>query len=102
MQIKRINFLFLGFNLYLVGHGLHLIYQGGLTKQFIWNLFITLLPFFLNMYFLNKEISTPYLTLIPRGFRKKWRIEIPILGQIQVSEKVIYTMKTMDISPTLS
>jgi hypothetical protein len=101
LGVKRWGyFLFLGFNLYLVGHGLHLIYQGGFTKQFIWNLFITLLPFFLNMYFLNKEISTPYLTLIPRGFRKKWRIEIPILGQIQVSEKEIYSMKTMDISPT--
>lgn len=52
------------------------------------------------MYFLNKEISTPYLTLIPRGFRKKWRIEIPIVGQIQVNEKEMYSMKTMDISPT--
>jgi hypothetical protein len=101
LGVKRWGyFLFLGFNLYLVGHGLHLIYQNGFTKQFLWNLFITLLPFALNMYFLNKEISTPYLTLIPRGFRKKWRIEIPILGHVKVSDSEIYPMKTMDISPT--
>jgi len=101
LGVKRWGyFLFLGFNLYLVGHGLYLISLGGMTKQFIWNLFITLLPFFLNMYFLNKEISTPYLTLIPRGFRKKWRIEIPLAGAIKVNPFEILKMKTMDISPT--
>ncbi len=101
LGVKRWGyFLFLGFNLYLVGHGLHLIYSSGFTKQLIWNLFITLLPFALNMYFLNKEISTPYLTLIPRGFRKKWRIEIPITGTIRVNERDKFSMKTMDISPT--
>lgn len=93
-------FLFLGFNLYLVAHGLHLLFREGTTTRYIWNLFITITPFGLNLFFLNREISTPYLTLIPRGFRKKWRIEIPLSGKIKVNPFEILNMRTMDISPT--
>jgi Tfp pilus assembly protein PilZ len=94
-------FLFLLFNFILILHGIYLLITIGLTKSFVWNLFITLLPFFLNLYFLNREISTPYLTLIPRGFRKKWRIEIPLIGKITLKDtKHSFQIKTMDISPS--
>jgi len=100
-------FMFLAFNSALIIHGLYLIYQfHGVetdfinTERLILNLFITIIPFFLILYFLNSEISTPYLTLLPRGFRKKWRTEIPLKGTLIDSVGNKLSITTLDISPT--
>ncbi|MCB1143167.1 MAG: PilZ domain-containing protein [Leptospiraceae bacterium] len=102
LGVKRWGyFLFLFFNFLLILHGFYLLISFGFTQQFIWNLFVTIFPFVLNLYFLNREISTPYLTLIPRGFRKKWRIEVPLTGKVLVEGgSTSYSLKSMDISPT--
>lgn len=101
LGVKRWGyFLFLVFNFILVGHGIHLLYKFGFVEQFLWNMLYTVVPFILISYFLTKEISTPYLTLIPRGFRNKWRTEIPIGGQIILTTGESLRMVTMDISPT--
>lgn len=100
-------FVFLAFNSALIIHGFYLLYQfHGLntnlinTERLIVNLLITILPFFLILYFLNSEISTPYLTLLPRGFRKKWRTEIPLKGTLIDSAGNKLSLATLDISPT--
>lgn len=100
LGVKRWGyFLFLFFSFLLIAHGIFLLFQSGFEDQFFWNLIITIIPFFLILYFLNREISTPYLTLVPRGFRSKWRIEIPVKGTLQVDSHK-YSMVTMDISPS--
>ncbi len=100
-------FIFLTFNSALIIHGFYLLFQyHGIetdfinTERLILNLVITILPFFLILYFLNSEISTPYLTLLPRGFRKKWRTEIPLRGTLQDSLGNKLAITTLDISPT--
>lgn len=101
LGVKRWGYLlFLAFNTILIGHGLYLLLTKGLQKTFTLNLLYTLLPFLIILYFLNKEISTPYLTLIPRGFRKKWRTEIPIGGYLILEGGTKMRMVTMDISPS--
>ncbi|MCX7998509.1 MAG: PilZ domain-containing protein [Leptospiraceae bacterium] len=101
LGVKRWGyFLFLGFNFILIGHGLYLLFIKGFQETFILNLVYTLIPFIIILYFLNKEISTPYLTLLPRGFRKKWRTEIPLGGYVILDGGVKMRMVTMDISPT--
>ena len=100
-------FVFLAFNSALIIHGFYLLFQyHGVetdfinTERLILNLVITILPFFLILYFLNSEISTPYLTLLPRGFRKKWRTEIPLKGNLLDSLGNTLAVTTLDISPT--
>ena len=100
-------FLFLAFNSALIIHGFYLLFQfNGIEtdvmskERLILNLIITALPFFLILYFLNSEISTPYLTLLPRGFRKKWRTEIPLKGVLIDSLGNKLNVTTLDVSPT--
>ncbi|HMW04827.1 MAG TPA: PilZ domain-containing protein [Leptospiraceae bacterium] len=100
-------FVFLTFNSALIIHGIYLLvrFNGIETEvmsqeRLILNLIITILPFFLILYFLNSEISTPYLTLVPRGFRKKWRTEIPIKGFLLDSLGNKLNITTLDVSPT--
>ncbi len=101
LGVKRwAYFIFLLFNFILIVHGTYLLIQRGLEEKFIWNMVYTLTPFFIIAYFLTKEISTPYLTLIPRGFRKKWRIEIPVGGMVKFEDNSSLRLVTMDISPT--
>lgn len=101
LGVKRWGyFLFLGFNFILILHGLYLLFTKGFQETFVLNLVYTFVPFVIILYFLNKEISTPYLTLIPRGFRKKWRTEIPIGGYIILNGGTKMRLVTMDISPT--
>jgi len=101
LGVKRWAYvLFLLFNFILIGHGTYLLVVQGIEEKFIWNMIYTLAPFFVIAYFLTKEISTPYLTLIPRGFRKKWRIEIPIGGNVKLEDNTTLRLVTMDISPT--
>ncbi|HNI97300.1 MAG TPA: PilZ domain-containing protein [Leptospiraceae bacterium] len=101
LGVKRWGFfLFLAFFSVLIGHGVFLLAKFGFTEDFIQNLLVTLLPFFVILYFLNQEISTPYLTLLPRGFRNKWRIEIPLKGSVTLSSGKKIPLVTMDISPS--
>ncbi len=100
-------FIFLAFNSALIIHGFYLLFQfNGIEtdvmskERLILNLIITILPFFLILYFLNSEISTPYLTLLPRGFRKKWRTEIPLKGILLDSLGNKLSITTLDVSPT--
>ncbi len=100
-------FIFLAFNSALIIHGFYLLFQfNGIEtdvmskERLILNLIITVLPFFLILYFLNSEISTPYLTLLPRGFRKKWRTEIPLKGTLIDSLGNKLNVTTLDVSPT--
>jgi Tfp pilus assembly protein PilZ len=100
LGVKRWGYvLFLLFNFLLIAHGVYLLIQFGFEDQFLWNLIITVIPFFLILYFLNKEISTPYLTLVPRGFRSKWRIAIPLSGTLTYENQKM-SIVTMDISPS--
>ncbi|MCB1192215.1 MAG: PilZ domain-containing protein [Leptospiraceae bacterium] len=100
LSVKRWAYIvFLIFNGLLILDGLYLLFKYGTTVKFLGNMFITLFAFFFILYFLNKEISTPYLTLIPRGFRKKWRIAIPLKGILtdNLGNQISFT--TIDVSP---
>lgn len=101
LGVKRwAYFIFLAFNFILIAHGSLLIFSNGFEEKLLWNMLYTLVPFLLITYFLTKEISTPYLTLIPRGFRKKWRTELPVGGLVTLEDNSTLRMVTMDISPT--
>ncbi|MEM7180088.1 MAG: PilZ domain-containing protein [Spirochaetota bacterium] len=92
-------FLFLFFMSFLTVHAISMLFISGFGEKMIWNFFITLLYFTAFQYFLSKDISTPYLTLVPRSFRKKWRVEIPITGTIQQGDGSL-ALTTIDISPS--
>jgi Tfp pilus assembly protein PilZ len=103
LGVKRWGYiLFLTFNTILIAFAIYYLakYGIGLDGALVFNLFVTLIPFFLILYFLNQEISTPYLTLLPRGFRGKWRIEVPISGEVLIEGKKALRLATMDISPS--
>jgi hypothetical protein len=100
-------FLYLVFNSILIIHGIYfLIKFWGLntdllsTESLITNMLIVLISFILTLYMLNSEISTPYLTLLPRGFRKKWRTEIPLKGFLKDSLGSKILIQTLDVSPS--
>ncbi len=100
-------FLYLVFNGILIVHGIYfLIKYWGFntdlitTESLITNMLIVSVSFVLTLYMLNSEISTPYLTLIPRGFRKKWRTEIPLKGILKDSLGSNITIQTLDVSPS--
>ncbi|MDX1957586.1 MAG: PilZ domain-containing protein [Leptospiraceae bacterium] len=103
LGVKRWGyFLFLGFNIALIFDAIYRIikYGIGLEGELLSNFFLTIFYFILIFYFLNQEISTPYLTLVPRGFRKKWRIEIPLSGEVIIDGKKSLKLTTMDVSPS--
>lgn len=91
--------LFLIFMGLLILDGIHLLFKYGLVERYLGNMFITLFAFFVLFYFLSKEISTPYLTLVPRGFRKKWRISIPLKGSLTDNLGNLINFTTIDVSP---
>lgn len=100
-------FLYLIFNGILIIHGIYyLIKYWGFntdllsTESLITNMLIVLVSFILTLYMLNSEISTPYLTLVPRGFRKKWRTEIPLKGVLKDSLGSKILIQTLDVSPS--
>lgn len=97
---KWAYFLFLFFMSFLTVHALYALFISGFGVDMLWNLALTILYFIIFQFFLNKDISTPYLTLVPRSFRKKWRIEIPIEGKLKNSLGKEISLKTVDISPS--
>jgi Tfp pilus assembly protein PilZ len=99
LGVKRWGyFLFLVYNFIMFLHGIYFIHQFGFLEATVRNLSYIVFPFLLTLYFFNREISIPYLTLIPRGFRSKWRIEVPVSGQIVLNDTT-WNIETLDISP---
>jgi Tfp pilus assembly protein PilZ len=100
-------FLYLLYNIALMVHGIYyLVKYWGFnsellsTESLVGNMTLVITSFALTLYILNAEISTPYLTLVPRGFRKKWRIDIPIKGFLTDAIGNKMEIQTLDISPS--
>lgn len=100
LGVKRwAYFLFLTFNFILIIDSIYRVFNTGLSPRIVYNLLLTLFYFIILQYFLSKDISTPYLTLVPRSFRRKWRIEIPVKGTLITIPGEKYPFTTIDISP---
>lgn len=115
-------FLFLAFNTILILHSMYITFdfmagdkvvrefyiyrylkvanETEAYQRFAFNFAFVLASFSFILYFLNAEISKPYLTLLPRGFRKKWRTEIPIKGYILDTLGNKLELTTVDVSPS--
>jgi Tfp pilus assembly protein PilZ len=101
LGVKRWGyFLFLFFNAILIIDSISRLFTDSFSQRFVVNFVLTLFYFSILQFFLSKDISTPYLTLVPRSFRKKWRVAIPISGRIENSLNQTVPVTTVDISPT--